>query len=133
VFFDLFDGFINTFIVIGNREVNIQRTNVNVELEFTRINTDVNALIHFSIHNKLTLACIMESLTELSRPSRLFECCAWSLSQCSFLLSVSLLRSHKSIELLQNKALFAAKAWVSFYRKLEIISNLGGVIIYTRN
>jgi hypothetical protein len=25
-----------------------------------------------------------------------------------------------------------AKAWVSLYRKLEIISNLGGVIIHTR-
>jgi hypothetical protein len=42
------------------------------------------------------------------------------------------LRSHQSIELLQKKALVAAKAWVSLYRKLEIISNLGGVIIHTR-
>jgi len=41
------------------------------------------------------------------------------------------LRSHQSIELLQKKALVAAKAWVSLYRKLEIISSLGGVIIHT--
>jgi len=41
------------------------------------------------------------------------------------------LRSHQSIELLQKKALVAAKAWVSLYRKLEVISNLGGVIIHT--
>jgi hypothetical protein len=31
----------------------------------------------------------------------------------------------------QKKALVAAKAWVSLYRKLEKISNLGGVIIHT--
>jgi hypothetical protein len=59
VFFYFFDGFINAFIVIGNLEVNIQRTNIDVELKFTGIYTDVNVLIHFNIHNKLTLACIM--------------------------------------------------------------------------
>jgi hypothetical protein len=41
------------------------------------------------------------------------------------------LRSHHSIELLQKKALVAAKAWVSLYRKLGIISNLDGLIIHT--
>ena len=30
-----------------------------LQAQFTGIDTDVNALIHFVIHNKLTLACIM--------------------------------------------------------------------------
>jgi hypothetical protein len=35
VFFNFFDGLVNTFIVVGDGEVNIQRANINIELELT--------------------------------------------------------------------------------------------------
>jgi len=58
-----------------------------------------------------------------SRPSRLFECGAWSPLQRSFLLSVSQLRSHQSIELLQKKLKLLLKPGSHFTE----IGCLGGI------
>lgn len=60
-----------------------------------------------------------------SRPRRLFECGAWSSIWRSYLLPVSQLRSHRSIELPDRRTLVAAKVWVSPYP-------IGVLIIHTR-
>ena len=45
MFFDIVDGFFNTFFIVGNSEIDIQKTDVNIQLKLTSIDTDVNTLL----------------------------------------------------------------------------------------
>ena len=47
---EMLDGFFDAFFIIGHTKVDIDWSDINIELKFTGIDTDVNVLIYFSIH-----------------------------------------------------------------------------------
>jgi len=62
MFFNGFDCLFNSFFVIGNREKNIEWSDIDIEIRFTCINSDINVLKCVCFDNKFTLVCEMRVL-----------------------------------------------------------------------